>query len=229
MNSSGRKTEKKKMKIKEARTILEEAEMEHLLEADDVVAEAIRNVEQNGIVFIDEIDKICTPAAEARFSGDASAEGVQRDLLPLVEGSTISTKYGNVDTDHILFICSGAFHSVKPSDMLPELQGRLPIRVELQGLSEDDFYRILTEPEANLVRQQGALMETEGVQLDFDDDAIREVARIASECNRTVENIGARRLFSVMERIMDDHSFEAADLDDGDKIHITAEEVRTKV
>jgi ATP-dependent HslUV protease ATP-binding subunit HslU len=225
MNSSGRKTEKKKMKIKEARTILEEAEMEHLLEADDVVAEAIRNVEQNGIVFIDEIDKICTPAAEARFSGDASAEGVQRDLLPLVEGSTISTKYGNVKTDYVLFICSGAFHNCKPSDMVPELQGRLPIRVELQGLKEDELFRILTEPEANLIEQHRSLLKAEGVELVIEEDVIRRLAHLVAEANANVENIGARRLYTILEKVMEEYSFEAADMEEGSSIQVTLDDV----
>ena len=216
------KTEEKKLPIKEARAVLFDAEMERRLEEIDFTREATTSVEQNGIVFLDEIDKIVSNRDYR--SADASAEGVQRDLLPLVEGSTISTKYGNIDTDHILFIASGAFHSVKPSDMLPELQGRLPIRVELQGLSEDDFYRILTEPEHNVVRQQQALIATEGVDLNFKDEAVKEVARVASECNRTVENIGARRLFSVMERIMDEHSFDAADMDEGTEVSQVADQ-----
>eukprot|EP00978_Attheya_sp_CCMP212_P031061 scaffold116116_cov46-Attheya_sp.AAC.1 len=148
-------------------------------------------------------------------SADASAEGVQRDLLPLIEGTTINTKYGNVNTDYILFVASGAFHAVKPSDMLPELQGRLPIRVELSGLTEEDLYKILTEPVANLVRQQVALIATEGVELVFEDDAIREIARMAALLNRTIENIGARRLHTVMERIMEELSFQSAELEDG--------------
>lgn len=226
MASKG-KTEEKKLAIKEARIVLFDAEMERRLEQIDFSQEATSSVEQHGIVFLDEIDKIVS-AGDYR-SADASAEGVQRDLLPLVEGSTISTKYGNVETDHILFIASGAFHQVKPSDMLPELQGRLPVRVELEALSEDDFYRILTEPETNLVRQQVELIKTEGVSITFEDDAVREIARIAFECNRTVENIGARRLFSVMERIMDDHSFEAADMELDTEIIVTRDEVCEKV
>ena len=175
-------------------------------------------MEESGIVFMDEIDKICSSKDSMSKSADASAEGVQRDLLPLVEGTTISTKYGNVNTDYILFIASGAFHAVKPSDMLPELQGRLPIRVELNGLTEDDLYKILTEPVANLLRQQTELLATEGVTLKFEDDAVREIARMAALLNRTVENIGARRLHTVIERIMESISFEAAEMEEGSEI-----------
>jgi ATP-dependent HslUV protease ATP-binding subunit HslU len=201
------KKETRKMPIAEARPILENMEMERLLESIDITAEAISLAEQSGIVFIDEIDKICS-SGDYR-GADASAEGVQRDLLPLIEGSTISTKHGNINTDHMLFVCSGAFHNCKPSDLLPELQGRLPIRVELQGLKEPELYKILTEPEVNLIKQQQMLIGTEGVDLEFDDDAIREIAKIAADMNHTVENIGARRLHTVMERIMEDISFEA--------------------
>jgi ATP-dependent HslUV protease ATP-binding subunit HslU len=166
-------------------------------------------VENSGIVFIDEIDKIS--ARSERHGADVSREGVQRDLLPLIEGTTVSTKHGPVRTDHILFIASGAFHIAKPSDLLPELQGRLPIRVELKALNMDDFRRILTEPEANLVRQYTALMQTEGVTLDFTDDGIDAIARIAAELNQSIENIGARRLQTVMERVLDEVSFTATD------------------
>jgi ATP-dependent HslUV protease ATP-binding subunit HslU len=174
------------------------------------VQEAVRAVEQNGIVFLDELDKIC--AREGRYGADVSREGVQRDLLPLIEGTTVNTKHGPVKTDHILFIASGAFHIAKPSDLLPELQGRLPIRVELAPLKRDDFRRILTEPEASLIKQYIALMSTEGVNLAFTDDAIDAIADIAVSVNSTVENIGARRLQTVMERILDDVSFRASDL-----------------
>lgn len=160
---------------------------------------------------------------------DASADGVQRDLLPLIEGTTISTKYGNVNTDYILFVASGAFHSVKPSDLLPELQGRLPIRVELKGLTEDDLYRILTEPVANLVRQQVELLGTEGVQLEFDDSGIREIARFAAQLNKSVENIGARRLHTVMERIMEELSFEAAEMDKGTVLKVDKELIEKRM
>lgn len=208
--------ERKKLPISEARQVILEVELDKLLETVDLKKEAISAVEESGIVFIDEIDKICT--SRETFGGrsaDASAEGVQRDLLPLIEGTTISTKYGNVNTDYILFIASGAFHAVKPSDLLPELQGRLPIRVELKGLTEDDLYRILTEPVANLVRQQIDMIATEGVTLRFEDDALREIARMAAQLNKSVENIGARRLHTVMERIMEELSFTAAEVEKG--------------
>lgn len=205
-------TERKKVPISQAREILLQVELDQLLESVDLKKEAITAVEESGIVFIDEIDKICSSRDSYRSkSTDASAEGVQRDLLPLIEGTTINTRHGNVKTDYILFIASGAFHTVKPSDMLPELQGRLPIQVELKGLTEDDLYRILTEPVANLVRQQVELLATEGVTLVFEDDAIREMARMAAKLNQTVENIGARRLHTVMERIMEELSFQAAE------------------
>jgi len=216
----GPPAERKKMSIAEARSVILEIELERMLENTDLKKEAIESVEESGIVFIDEIDKICSSKDFMSKSADASAEGVQRDLLPLVEGTTISTKYGNVNTDYILFIASGAFHSVKPSDMLPELQGRLPIRVELNGLTEDDLYKILTEPVANLLRQQSELLATEGVTLNFEDDAVREIARMAALLNRTVENIGARRLHTVIERIMEILSFEAAEMEEGEKVTV---------
>ena len=211
-------TERKTLPISEARDVILDIELERLLENVDLKQEAIAAVEESGIVFMDEIDKICSSKDYSSKSADASAEGVQRDLLPLVEGTTISTKYGNVNTDYILFIASGAFHAVKPSDMLPELQGRLPIRVELKGLTEEDLYKILTEPVANLLRQQTELLATEGVTLKFEDDAVREIARMAALLNRTVENIGARRLHTVIERIMESFSFEAAEMEDGSEI-----------
>jgi ATP-dependent HslUV protease ATP-binding subunit HslU len=184
-------------------------------------------VEQNGIVFIDEIDKI-TARSEHRGGGDVSREGVQRDLLPLIEGTTVNTKHGPVKTDHVLFICSGAFHLAKPSDMLPELQGRLPIRVSLSSLTQADFRRILTEPEASLVRQYKALMETEKVMLTFNDEAIDELARLSASINETVENIGARRLHTVMEKLLEDISFAASDTP-GKEIEIDAAYVREHV
>lgn len=208
-------TERKRLPISEARDVILDLELERLLEKIDLKKEAIAAVEQSGIVFIDEIDKICSSKDLMSKSADASAEGVQRDLLPLVEGTTISTKYGNVKTDYILFIASGAFHAVKPSDMLPELQGRLPIRVELNGLTEDDLYKILTEPVANLLHQQRELIGTEGVNLVFEDEAVKEIARTAALLNRTVENIGARRLHTVIERIMENISFDAAEMGHG--------------
>lgn len=208
-NGGGKRPEKKKMTIAEARPIIEDLEAERLLEDCDIPKEAIASVEENGIVFIDEIDKLVN-SSDYR-GADASSEGVQRDLLPLIEGSTISTKHGNVNTDFILFIASGAFHSSKPSDLLAELQGRLPIRVSLKGLRQEDLYRILTEPITNLIRQQVEMLSSEDVVLQFTDDAIREIARIAHETNRSVENIGARRLHTVIERIVEDISFDAPD------------------
>ncbi|KAH9541675.1 hypothetical protein CY35_14G077500 [Sphagnum magellanicum] len=202
------KTERVETTVGEARSILTETELENHLNSDQITKEAIQLAESDGIVFIDEIDKIVT-SHETRHGADASSEGVQRDLLPIIEGSMVSTKYGNVCTDHILFICSGAFHSCKPSDMLAELQGRLPIRVELKGLTQEDLYRILTEPEMNMIKQQQLLMKTEGIELIFTDEAIEELAGVAAEVNRSVENIGARRLHAVIERVVEEISFHA--------------------
>ncbi|MDI9849859.1 ATP-dependent protease ATPase subunit HslU [Rhodoblastus sp. 17X3] len=202
------RAKQQKLLVKDARAPLLAEESEKLLDQDEIVRLAIREVENNGIVFLDEIDKIC--AKDGR-SGDVSREGVQRDLLPLIEGTTVATKHGSVKTDHILFIASGAFHVAKPSDLLPELQGRLPIRVELSSLDEDDFRCILTQPEASLVKQYRALLATEGVTLDFTDDAIDALARVAVQVNSSVENIGARRLQTVMERVLDEVSFTAGD------------------
>ncbi|MCW2315865.1 ATP-dependent HslUV protease ATP-binding subunit HslU [Rhodoblastus acidophilus] len=199
---------KQRMKVKDAYAPLQAEESEKLLDHEQIVRTALREVENSGIVFLDEIDKIC--ARDGR-GADVSREGVQRDLLPLIEGTTVATKHGAVKTDHVLFIASGAFHVAKPSDLLPELQGRLPIRVELSSLDEDDFKRILTQPEASLVKQYRALMETEGVNLEFTDDAIDALARIAVQVNSSVENIGARRLQTVLERVLDDVSFSASD------------------
>jgi len=205
----GQRTKPKKMTVEESHEILIAEESDKLLDQEDVTREAIESVENNGIVFLDEIDKI-TVRSE-RSGGDVSREGVQRDLLPLIEGTTVSSKHGTVKTDHILFIASGAFHIAKPSDLLPELQGRLPIRVELKALSRDDFVRILTEPEANLVRQSIALMATEELELIITEDAIDVLADLAEEINQGVENIGARRLHTVMEKLLEDISFTAAD------------------
>lgn len=205
----GQRTAKKRMTVAEAAGILLGEESDKLLDDESITREAIHTAEQSGIVFIDEIDKIC--GREDRRGGDVSREGVQRDLLPLIEGSTVSTKYGPVKTDHILYIASGAFSLAKPSDLLPELQGRLPIRVELAALTEDDFKRILLEPENSLIKQYIALMGTENVTLEFTDDGVGEIARVAAEVNNTVENIGARRLHTVMERILDELSFSATD------------------
>ena len=215
--SFGGRTKTRRTTVKEAFEPLIAEESEKLLDQDQVVQEAIRDVEDNGIVFLDEIDKIC--ARENRGGADVSREGVQRDLLPLIEGTTVSTKHGAVKTDHILFIASGAFHVSKPSDLLPELQGRLPIRVELSPLNEDDFRRILTETEACLVKQYVALMQTEGVDLVFAPDSIDAIARVAVQVNSSVENIGARRLQTVMERVLDEISFSAPDRS-GERIEI---------
>ena len=205
----GGRTKTRRMTVAESHGVLVEEEADKLLDEDAVVREAIDSVEQNGIVFLDEVDKIT--ARSERFGADVSREGVQRDLLPLIEGTTVATKHGPVKTDHVLFIASGAFHLAKPSDLLPELQGRLPIRVELKPLTEDDFRRILTEPEASLIRQYTALLDTEQVTLEFTEEGIAEIARVAADVNRSVENIGARRLQTVMERLLDEISFTAAD------------------
>ncbi len=206
----GPRTKKRRMKVREAYKPLIEEESDKLLDEEEIIARAKDLVENAGIVFLDEIDKICARSDQAR-GGDVSREGVQRDLLPLIEGTTVSTRHGPVKTDHILFIASGAFHVARPSDLLPELQGRLPIRVELSALTQEDFKRILTEPEASLTKQYVALMETEGVKLDFTDDGIAAIARIAAEINERVENIGARRLHTVLERVLEEISFEAPD------------------
>jgi ATP-dependent HslUV protease ATP-binding subunit HslU len=209
-NLSGDKKKKKKLKIKDAFKLLIEEESTKLINPEDLKQQAIENLEQNGIVFVDEIDKICK--REGLSGGaDVSREGVQRDLLPLVEGTTVSTKHGMVNTDHILFIASGAFQMSKPSDLIPELQGRLPIRVELQPLTVGDFVRILTEPNASLTEQYKALMKTEGVDVDFTEPGIRKIAEAAWQVNERTENIGARRLHTVMERLMEDISFDASD------------------
>jgi ATP-dependent HslUV protease ATP-binding subunit HslU len=222
----GGRTKKRKMTVAESHIVLMREESDRLLDQERVVREARESVEQNGIVFIDEIDKI-TVRSETR-GGDVSREGVQRDLLPLIEGTTVNTKHGPLKTDHVLFICSGAFHLAKPSDMLPELQGRLPIRVSLASLTQADFRRILTEPEASLVRQYKALMETEKVALTFNDEAIDELARLSASINETVENIGARRLHTVMEKLLEDISFAASDTP-GKQIEIDAAYVREHV
>jgi ATP-dependent HslUV protease ATP-binding subunit HslU len=221
----GGKTKPRKMKVSEAYAPLLSEEGDKLIDQEAIVQEALRQVENDGIVFLDEVDKIC--AREGR-AGDVSREGVQRDLLPLIEGTTVSTKHGPIKTDHILFIASGAFHIAKPSDLLPELQGRLPIRVELKPLDKADFVRILTETEASLIRQSIAMLATEGVTLSFTDDAIDAIAGVAVEVNNNVENIGARRLQTVIERILDDISFTAPDRS-GETITITADEVTNGV
>jgi ATP-dependent HslUV protease ATP-binding subunit HslU len=216
------------MTVAASHDLLIAEESEKLMDAEQITAEAIRAVEENGIVFLDEIDKICSRADGGRAGADVSREGVQRDLLPLIEGTTVATKYGPVKTDHVLFIASGAFHVAKPSDLLPELQGRLPIRVELKALNRDDFRRILTEPEASLIKQYVALLATEGVTLSFTDDAIEALADTAVLVNSTVENIGARRLQTVMERVLDEISFEASDCS-GQSIAVDAAYVAQRV
>jgi ATP-dependent HslUV protease ATP-binding subunit HslU len=222
----GGRTKTRRLTVVDSHEILVNEESDKLLDSDQLTQEAIAAVENDGIVFLDEIDKICV--RDGRSGGDVSREGVQRDLLPLIEGTTVSTKHGAVKTDHILFIASGAFHIAKPSDLLPELQGRLPIRVELEALTRNDMRRILTEPEASLIKQYVALMQTEGVTLDITDDAIDALADIAVAVNSTVENIGARRLQTVMERVLDDISFAAPDRN-GDTIRIDAEYVQKHV
>ena len=206
----GGRSKTRRVTVEESHPILVNEESDKMLDNEQLVQESIRAVEQNGIVFLDELDKIA--GREGRVGADVSREGVQRDLLPLIEGTTVNTKHGPVKTDHILFIASGAFHLSKPSDLLPELQGRLPIRVELRALTRDDFRRILTEPEASLIKQYVALMATEGVTLEFTEDAIDAIADFAVAVNSSIENIGARRLQTVMERVLDDVSFRASDL-----------------
>jgi len=214
------KTSKQKIKIADALIQLAEEEADNLISEADIKQQAIANAEQNGIVFIDEIDKV---AKRSDVGGaDVSREGVQRDLLPLVEGSTVSTKYGMIKTDHILFIASGAFHLAKPSDLIPELQGRMPVRVELDALGVEDFRRILTEPDHSLIKQYTALLATEALHLEFTDDGIEKIAEIAYHVNKTTENIGARRLHTLMERLTESLSFDAADRPDGDRILIDA-------
>jgi ATP-dependent HslUV protease ATP-binding subunit HslU len=220
------KTKSVTLKVRDAYAPLLSEEADKLVDEDAIKREAVELTQEDGIVFLDEIDKITT-RSDAR-GGDVSREGVQRDLLPLIEGTTVSTKYGPVKTDHILFISSGAFHVAKPSDLLPELQGRLPIRVELRALTEEDFVRILTEPEASLIKQYTALMATEGVTLNFSEDAIAEIAKISAQVNGSIENIGARRLHTVMERLLDEISFTATDRD-GETVEIDAEYVKSTV
>jgi ATP-dependent HslUV protease ATP-binding subunit HslU len=225
----GGRTRPRKMSVAEARIALAKDEADKLLDQDALTREAVANAENNGIVFLDEIDKVCARTSESGFrGGDVSREGVQRDLLPLIEGTTVTTKHGPVKTDHILFIASGAFHMAKPSDLLPELQGRLPIRVELKALTQEDFRRILTEPEHSLVKQYVALMGTEGVALDITADAVDALAALAAEINASVENIGARRLATVMERLLDEISFTASDRG-GETISVDAALVRERV
>ncbi len=224
--SMGQKPKKRKMSVKESHEILINEESDKLIEQDKIIKAAKNSTENNGIVFLDEIDKIS--ARTDRVGGDVSREGVQRDLLPLIEGTTVSTKYGPIKTDHILFIASGAFQLAKPSDLLPELQGRLPIRVELDALNSDDFKRILKEPDNSLIKQYKALLKTENVDLEFTDDGIDTIANIASEVNTTVENIGARRLHTIIERVLDEISFTATDRA-GEKITVDSEYIKKNI
>ncbi len=219
----GGKSRKKKMKVSEAREQIQKEEEEKLIDPDQVAREALKRVEQGGIIFVDELDKIA--GREGRFGPDVSREGVQRDILPIVEGTIVNTKYGMVRTDHILFIAAGAFHISKPSDLIPELQGRFPIRVELDPLGKDEFIRILKEPRNALIKQYVALMKTEGIELQFSEDSIEEIAEFASIVNERSENIGARRLHTIMERLMDEISFEGKDLKEKIQV-IDAEYVR---
>ncbi|MFT8770014.1 MAG: ATP-dependent protease ATPase subunit HslU [Gluconobacter cerinus] len=219
---------RKKLKVAVAREQLIREEADKLLDDEALTREAIEHTQNHGIVFLDEIDKVCATSEHGTRSGDVSREGVQRDLLPLIEGTTVSTKYGSVKTDHILFIASGAFHIAKPSDLLPELQGRLPIRVELADLSREDLKRILLEPEHSLLKQYVSLLGTEGVKLEFGDDAVDALAELAADINERVENIGARRLATVLEKLLEDVSFSASDRK-GETVRVTAEDVRDRV
>jgi len=219
----GQRTKKRKMKVAEAFDYLVQEEEGRLIDMDQVTRLAVERVEDSGIVFLDEIDKIA--GREGGHGPDVSREGVQRDILPIVEGTTVSTKYGMVSTDHILFIAAGAFHVSKPSDLIPELQGRFPIRVELQSLTVNDFVRILTEPKSSLVKQSTALLETEGLKLEFTKEAIAEMAQFAFRVNETTENIGARRLHTILERVLDEISFQAPDLFKSPRTEITEEGV----
>jgi ATP-dependent HslUV protease ATP-binding subunit HslU len=228
----GTRSKPKKMTVGDSHRVLIAEESDKLLDQDTVVREAIGAVEENGIVFIDEIDKISGRGERAgggQGGPDVSREGVQRDLLPLIEGTTVATKHGAVKTDHVLFIASGAFHQSKPSDLLPELQGRLPIRVELKALDRGDFRRILVEPEASLIKQYKALLATEGVTLDFEEAAIDELALLAEEINTAVENIGARRLHTILERLLEEISFTASDRPEGTQVTIDRAYVRDQV
>jgi len=219
----GKKGKKKKMSVKESHDILVAQESDKMIEEDKIIKEAKKYTEENGIVFLDEIDKVS--ARGDRAGGDVSREGVQRDLLPLIEGTTVSTKHGPIKTDHILFIASGAFQLAKPSDLLPELQGRLPIRVELSALNEDDFKRILKEPDNSLIKQYKALLKTENVELEFSEDGIDMLAKLSAEVNSSVENIGARRLHTIIEKVLDDISFNASDRS-GEKVLINKDYVK---
>lgn len=222
-----KRRKKRRLKVSEARKVLTNEEAQKLIDMDEVTQEAVRLAEQSGIIFIDEIDKIAR-SGPSTSSADVSREGVQRDILPIVEGSTVMTKYGPVKTDHILFIAAGAFHMAKPSDLIPELQGRFPIHVELTKLSVDDFVRILVEPNNALIKQYKALLATEGINLEFSDDSIRKIAEVAFEVNQTTDNIGARRLHTIMEKLLEDLLFEAPDIT-LDKVVITPQYVEQKL
>ncbi|MGE8020965.1 HslU--HslV peptidase ATPase subunit [Peribacillus frigoritolerans] len=222
-----KKSKKRKLKVSEARTVLTNEEAAKLIDMDEVTSDAVYGAEQNGIIFIDEIDKIASKQSGSS-SADVSREGVQRDILPIVEGSTVVTKYGSVKTDHVLFIAAGAFHMAKPSDLIPELQGRFPIRVELNKLTVDDFVRILHEPDNALLKQYVALLETEGIEIEFSDDAVRKIAEVAFEVNQNTDNIGARRLHTILERLLEDLSFEAPEIT-MKKITITPQYVEGKL
>jgi ATP-dependent HslUV protease ATP-binding subunit HslU len=226
-NFMPKRRKKRKLTIREARKVLTNEEAQKLIDMDEVTQEAVFRAEQTGIIFIDEIDKIASKSSGGS-SADVSREGVQRDILPIVEGSTVVTKYGAVKTDHVLFIAAGAFHMAKPSDLIPELQGRLPIRVELTKLTVDDFYRILVEPDNALIKQYQALLETEGIQIEFSDDAIRSIAEVAFEVNQNTDNIGARRLHTILEKLLEDLSFEAPDIN-LESIKITPQYVEEKL
>ncbi|MBT2756023.1 HslU--HslV peptidase ATPase subunit [Mesobacillus foraminis] len=226
-NLMPKKRKKRKLAVHEARKVLINEEAQKLIDMDEVTQEAANRAEQSGIIFIDEIDKIASKSSGGS-SADVSREGVQRDILPVVEGSTVVTKYGPVKTDHVLFIAAGAFHIAKPSDLIPELQGRFPIRVELTKLTVDDFYRILVEPDNALIKQYQALLETEGIQIEFSDEAIRKVAEVAFEVNQNTDNIGARRLHTILEKLLEDLSFEAPDIS-MEKIVITPQYVEEKL
>ena len=225
-NMMPKKTKKRKMKVKEAYEHLIQEESKKLIDMDRVTSDAIDRVEQTGIIFLDEIDKIAS--RDHGHGPDVSREGVQRDILPIVEGTTVTTKYGMVKTDHILFIAAGAFHMSKPSDLIPELQGGFPIRVELDALTKEDFFRIITEPENALIKQYKALLKTEEVDLEFEEEAIHEITDIAQRINEMTENIGARRLYTVMEKLLDDISFSAPDMKE-QKVDITKAYVREKL
>ena len=226
-NMMPKQSKRRRVNIEDARKILQQEEVSKLIDMDEVIREALTRVEQSGIVFLDEIDKVASRRSHSH-GPDVSREGVQRDLLPIVEGSTVNTKHGPVQTDHILFIAAGAFHLTKPSDMIPELQGRFPIRVELQSLSKDDFVKILTEPKNALIVQYTALMKTEGVELEFTKKAIDTIAEIACQINEDSENIGARRLHTVMEQLLEEVSFTAPDLN-GQKISVTPEYIQSRL